>query len=151
MKALQNETKILAAIVSIYYLAVDRIQYPLSFTLYRYSFYLVTITMSWPWLGNSWSLIYVMTWASSNYDIECRWRTKYEPVVIKSILILILPVLLFFVYGIVSFVKAAVLSSACKDWSLLATTPILYQNIVDVMTCSVFIFVIKALVYKTFI
>jgi hypothetical protein len=41
-------------------------------------------------------------------------RTKYEPAV-KSILILILPVLLFFVYGIVSFVKAAVLSSACKD------------------------------------
>jgi CHASE3 domain sensor protein len=56
-----------------------------------------------------------MTWASSNYDIEGRWRTKYEPVVIKSILILILPVLLFFVYGIVSFVKAAVLSSAYKD------------------------------------
>jgi hypothetical protein len=35
--------------------------------------------------------------------------------VIKSIPILILPVLLFFVYSIVSFVEAAVLSSACKE------------------------------------
>jgi len=48
------------------------------------------------------------------YDIVST-ATKYEPVVIKSILILISQVLLFFVYGIVSFVKAAVLSSACKD------------------------------------